>query len=161
MENKEIALKLTLDAIGESTNIATVNNRMRLQKAIYLSQQIGIPLGYTYSWYFKGPYSPSLTQDYYNLNSALAAKDEDTKDLALSPEVLKKAQETRRLLQKPPTVRAEIYEWYEALCSLHYLMKFSKKSFKQAKEFMSEQKPHLDEIVDDAYAKLKDFKLVA
>lgn len=159
MDNKEIALKLTIEAIGEDSSIASVEDRLRLQKAVYLSQEMGIPLGYSYSWYVKGPYSPPLTQDYYNLNAAVSAGDEDTKGLKLHPDLLARAVTVRALLELPEGEQNKP-NWYEALCSLHYLLSASRKDYDEAKEFMSEVKPHLNGLVDLAHDRLKEHGLV-
>ncbi len=43
------------------------NNRLKLQKYVFLLRRYGIDLGYSYSYYIRGPYSPELADDYYNL----------------------------------------------------------------------------------------------
>jgi hypothetical protein len=159
MENREIALKLVLDAIEENTSIGTVSDRLRLQKAIYICQEMEIPLGYSYSWYVKGPYSPSLTQDYYNLNSSLSAGDNDTKGLQLHPDLIERAQRVKQALLPPPGVDDKPH-WYEALCSLHYLLKASKKPVAEAKQFMRTVKPHLNDLLDRAHDRLVQMHLV-
>lgn len=42
-------------------------DRLVLQKRIYLLQAFGIFLGYKFVWYIHGPYSPELTRNGYNL----------------------------------------------------------------------------------------------
>lgn len=41
----------------------TFDDRMRLQKFVYLLQAHGVYLGYDFSWYLRGPYCSSLTTD--------------------------------------------------------------------------------------------------
>ena len=43
------------------------NSRLILQKTIYLMEQFGLGIGYYFSWYLRGPYSPSLARDTYTL----------------------------------------------------------------------------------------------
>lgn len=43
------------------------NHRLILQKTIYLMQEFGLNIGYFYSWYIRGPYSPALTRDAYEV----------------------------------------------------------------------------------------------
>ena len=159
MENREIALKLVLDAIGEATSISNVADRLRLQKSVYLAQEMGIPLGYGYSWYVKGPYSPALTQDYYNLNASLAAGDDATNDQKLHPELVERAEIVKRLLANPLDANRKP-DWFEALCSLHFLMRTSRHDFVAAREKMRKLKPHLDDIVDQAHERLREFQLI-
>jgi uncharacterized protein YwgA len=41
--------------------------RLLTQKTVYLLQSFGLYLGYLFTWYIRGPYSPSLTRDAYDL----------------------------------------------------------------------------------------------
>jgi len=42
-------------------------DRLKLQKTIYLLQAFGLQLGYGFSWYRYGPYSQDLVQDAYTV----------------------------------------------------------------------------------------------
>ena len=159
MEEKEIALKLVLDAIGEDTSISSVDDRVRLQKAVYICQELGIPLGYNYSWYVKGPYSTSLTQDYYSLNAALSLGDDNAHGLALNDSLANRVAVVRTCLAHPENLQVAKHHWLEALCSLHYLLKHSRKSYDDAVSFLSTVKPHLNAVVPAAYARLKSVEL--
>ena len=75
MENKLIALKVLLDQLGVPDSIETIDDRKRVQKAVYLGQLSGVDLGYRFGWYVFGPYSPALTKDYYSLAEAIASGD--------------------------------------------------------------------------------------
>jgi uncharacterized protein YwgA len=70
MNRRQIALKLVLDGLGMAPTMDSFDQRLTLQKTIYLIQQLGVPLGYHFSWYLRGPYSSELTSDAYaNLDS--------------------------------------------------------------------------------------------
>jgi uncharacterized protein YwgA len=43
------------------------NDRLILQKTVYLMEKFGLHIGYYFSWYLRGPYSPSLARDAYAL----------------------------------------------------------------------------------------------
>ena len=70
-ENERLAaLGGLLHRIGnfESTSyMSDFNSRLILQKTIYLMQEFGLNIGYPFSWYLRGPYSPNLTRDAYEL----------------------------------------------------------------------------------------------
>lgn len=51
-----------LKKIYTSFDMASFDNRLKLQKIIYLVQAYGINLGYTFNLYVYGPYSPELTK---------------------------------------------------------------------------------------------------
>ena len=63
MDRQQIGVKLTADGLGLSFQVETFEDRLIMQKAIYLAQAAGVNLGYFYHWYLHGPYSPSLTRD--------------------------------------------------------------------------------------------------
>jgi len=48
-------------------NLDDFDSRLRLQKYVYLARPFGLRLGYGFSLYIRGPYSPDLARDYYNL----------------------------------------------------------------------------------------------
>jgi hypothetical protein len=63
MNRRQIALKLVASELGIGADMASFEGRLILQKAIHLAQQAGVPLGYHYSRYLRGPYSRELTAD--------------------------------------------------------------------------------------------------
>ena len=64
---------ITFDILGKSE--AHFLNRFKIQKYVYFAQRYGIDLPYNHSIYLRGPYSTSLTRDYYFL-----ANNRDTYD---------------------------------------------------------------------------------
>jgi uncharacterized protein YwgA len=67
MNTQQIKLGLALADAGITVNVDTFDDRLILQKAVYLLQEAGIHLGYRYRWYLRGPYSPDLTGDAFLL----------------------------------------------------------------------------------------------
>ena len=60
---KSSQVDLTLTALRRLellSSFATFNDRMRLQKEVYLLQHFGLPTAWKFSWYLRGPYSPDL-----------------------------------------------------------------------------------------------------
>ena len=47
----------------DNFDLSTFRGRLVFQKTVYFLQSFGIYLGYGYSWYLYGPYSPGLTRD--------------------------------------------------------------------------------------------------
>ena len=56
---------LTFDVIGDSDE--HFNNRLRIQKYVYLAKYFGLNLGYNFDMYLHGPYSSNLTSSYYSI----------------------------------------------------------------------------------------------
>lgn len=158
MEARLAALKLVLDELGESSDISSVSERLRLQKAVYLTQALGLNLGYHYSWYLRGPYSTSLTQDYYQLADLLAAGDQP--GAVLNSGAKQALQNVRGLLTKPAEVGLAAHHWYELLASLHYLITVSKKTEADANAALQISKPHLVAWSAQGIEHLRRFGLV-
>lgn len=72
MTDRQRLLKLVAEHIEVDAGQESFENRLILQKAIYLVQAKDINLGYSFSWYLHGPYCKELTYDAY------ASKDEAT-----------------------------------------------------------------------------------
>lgn len=160
MDIKQVALKLVLDGIGEDHGIASVDDRLRLQKAIYLSQAAGINLGYHYSWYVKGPYSPGLTQDYYKLSEAVAAGDKSHEGMVLNDAIVSNLGRMQDVLAVPAGIDAPKHTWYEALASIHFLITNSGYSVEKSRQYLRTVKSHLNDLFDPAYNHLRNVGLV-
>ena len=51
-----------------SVSLEEFDDRLQLQKLVFLARKIGYPIGYSFSWYARGPYSPSLTRMLFSAN---------------------------------------------------------------------------------------------
>jgi uncharacterized protein YwgA len=70
MDMQQIRLGLVLRETGVPLNVRQFSERLILQKSGYLLQQAGVSLGYHFSWYLRGPYSPDYTDDVFALAGA-------------------------------------------------------------------------------------------
>lgn len=57
----------------DSFNLSTFDGRLVLQKTVHLMQSCGVPLGYEFSWYVRGPYSPGLTRDAFEIQGSYSS----------------------------------------------------------------------------------------
>jgi uncharacterized protein YwgA len=92
------------------------NDRLILQKTIYLMQEFDLYIGYEFNWYLKGPYSPSLTKDAFELVNSYK---ETTSINFIDPEAEERFQEFLNFINNH--VKDEY--WLEAIASIHYLRK--------------------------------------
>jgi uncharacterized protein YwgA len=150
MENKTLALKLFLDTLGVSSDINSVDDRKRVQKAVYLGQLSGVDLGYRYSWYLMGPYCSALTKDYYALADDLAAGDDLSKGKTLRADLKARLQKIKPYIEVPNSVKLSQENWLELLASYHFLRKVSGHSKKEAERLLSEKKPHVAQYAAQA-----------
>jgi len=119
MEGKIDSLGGLLKRIGNfepSQFQADFNARLILQKTIYLLEQFGLNIGYSFSWYLRGPYSPSLARDAYELTKSYP-----------EVQVVKFADpsEEKRFCEFLSLIKpiAEDYSCLEKIASIHFLFK--------------------------------------
>ncbi len=55
-------------------DIGSLTKRIILQKKVYLLQKLGFNIGYTYQWYWYGPYSVALNLDSFNVNTQIESE---------------------------------------------------------------------------------------
>lgn len=160
VSNDLIVLKLYLDELIPDHKINTVRDRKAIQKAVYLAQLLTTNLGYSYSWYLKGPYSPSLTRDYYRLSELMHSEEDEFENWRLDKplsdrlkEISKKLEEgrTNTGLQKP--------EWLELLASWCFLIREAKESEKEAEQTLQSRKPSLARFTKNAKSTLSNLGL--
>lgn len=66
MKNSNIATAIALRDL-HCDSLDTIDDRILLQKKVYLAQDLGLPLGYGFCWYIHGPYSSDLTDVAYQI----------------------------------------------------------------------------------------------
>lgn len=149
MDERQIGLELALKEVGVNSDVSDFASRLIVQKAVYLLEEAGIRLGYCFTWYLRGPYSPGLTRDLYDLTSnkedvAGWILDSQSKLIAsrLKPLIV-----TERIEDIPSKARR-----LELLASLHYLSRRRRLNiddFDQAMAQLAENGKHFsrDEVV--------------
>lgn len=149
MDSRHAALRLFLEELGLSLKIDTVADRKILQKAVFLGQAAGVNLGYQFGWYLMGPYSPSLTKDYYALAGTTVADQAEP-----LPAAAKQTLAQLKLLLEP-RVNMPQEDWLELLASHKFLRTVRGYDLAKTRQVMTEQKAHLLEFVDLAESTLE------
>lgn len=116
MNNIDIANGVIFQKMGIRKE--TFDNRLICQKKVYLLESLGTDLGYTFNWYVRGPYSPSLTNYLYNNLEVLLANDFSQYSLS---EIAEKNVERVNSLTKAKKQDMSVESWYELLASLVYI----------------------------------------
>lgn len=92
------------------------DHRIEMQKAIYLLQDMGVPVGdYGFRWYQHGPYSQSLQDDMYYENG------QHEEQVSWSKEYEEKIDLLSDLINSDERGNYSIAYWAECLASIHYL----------------------------------------
>ena len=126
------------------------NQRMEMQKAIYLLQDLGVPVGdYGFRWYLHGPYSQKLQDDMYYEDGSTVAH------LSLSDEYAGTIRNLHEIIHSTKRGSYSISNWVECLASLRYLRK-NVLSFNTTKEEvlaqLEQRKTHLNNRTVNAEA---------
>jgi len=79
-------LYLVFKDLGCGISIDTFDQRKLLQKIVFILQQAGLDLGYSYRWHLSGPYSTDLGQAYYRIAGRQSEYAKRTGNLHLKTE---------------------------------------------------------------------------
>lgn len=92
------------------------DQRMAMQKAVYLLQDMGIPVGdYGFRWCLYGPYSQSLQEDMHYESGRPCA------EVTFSKEYAEGIARLHDVIHSKERGNYSICHWVECLASLHYL----------------------------------------
>lgn len=96
----------------------TTEERLKLQKTIYLLQSYGLNLGYGFSWYKYGPYSQDLVQDAYDvLRSEKLKYEYKTRSLKFNKHSQEKFEEFKKICKDILNDNAKL----EVAASLYFI----------------------------------------
>ena len=154
MADQLATLQLVLDEfdVGE---IATIDHRIEIQKLICLAQNAGLQLGYGFNWYVRGPYSPSLTSDYYQVASSRDHIQKQTQNFVLTAASLTAIEKVKTLMVVPAGIGLTRVQWLELLASIVYLRKSYNLSKDPVRNKIQQLKVHLAPYFEPAYSTLE------
>jgi uncharacterized protein YwgA len=136
-------------------SINKFQDRLRVQKSVYLLQAFGIYLGYNFNWYLYGPYSPALARDAFEV---LPITDR------FEPQPFFEAATEERFASflKFLGDRKDDPQWMELVGSLHMLNRlYGEKGRETIFKKMAKKQPYLTEAQRIAgWQRLRDFELV-
>lgn len=116
--------------------------RLKMQKAVYLLQEMGVPVGdYAFFWYKHGPYSQDLQDAMYAVDN-----HDSSSDITFSSDMNSALERLSELLNQK--VKYKTPQWAECLASLHYLQSNVFSASSDPKDIVAElkrRKPHLDD----------------
>lgn len=157
MNNAHIATAVALRDL-ECFSLATINDRILLQKKIYLAQDIGLPLSYGYSWYIHGPYSTDLTAAAYQIipEGNEAIKNNSLKEPYAA--MIRRVNALQKIIEEQH-LKISVVQWYELIASIAY---WSKRGYESEEKIVSRIKTSKPQFSEDqikagfaAYAKFK------
>lgn len=163
MDRQQIGVKLTIDGLKLQFQIKSFQDRLIMQKAVYLAQAAGVNLGYYYHWYLYGPYSPSLTRDEYAIDADISAGMDESKGWKLDDRSSQRLEEIRAIFTEPE--RGKLAKNLELLASVHFLIDRRKITVDDADRITATlrrfKKDFSEEEVKNAVGELISYGLVA
>jgi len=114
-------LYLLMEDLG-GFSIKDLEDRVFIQKAIYILQLFGLDLRFRYRWYLRGPYSRGLSQAVYQIDERVI---ELASNHELRSEVKKLTAKMNELIELKPDKLAKS-QWFELVSSIHFLKHISK-----------------------------------
>lgn len=134
---------------GHDFDRYSFDDRLEMQKSIYLLQDLGVSVGdYNFMWYKHGPYSQTLQNDILGLSNTGEA------DVRFSEEAKRMLSRLKGIISNQE-ISYNRGEWAECLGSLHYIKENLLPSNASDEMLLSElekRKPHLNKIGDNKMA---------
>ena len=118
MHKSQIATAIALRDL-RCYSLDTIDDRILLQKKIFLAQDIGLPLGYGYSWYIHGPYSTDLTAVAYQIIPEGCETLENKRFKKIYVAMIDKVNDLEKEI-KNYKLNIDVVQWYELVASIAY-----------------------------------------
>lgn len=101
--------------LGEQFDYDDFNQRVKLQKVVYLLENMGVHVGnYSFTWNKYGPYSIALDDDAYR-----CSQRENTRFVTFTNEAQSAFEQIRNIISERNVY--EDFNWLECISSLHFL----------------------------------------
>ena len=143
MADQITVLQLVLNELGVASNISTRDERIAIQKLVCLTQEAGLQLGYGFNWYVRGPYSPSLTTDYYQIATTRETVETNATKFVLIQAAKDAVIKVAQIKVVPPAVALQEVLWLELVASIAFLIRKYRYSIEAALEKIQSTKPTL------------------
>lgn len=159
MNNSYIATAVVIRDL-KCYSIETINDRILLQKKVYLAQDIGLSLGYGYSWYIHGPYSTDLTTVAYQI---IPEGTESIENHYLKEPFASMIERVNALEEdiSSKDLKISVVQWYELIASIAYWYERGQNTEKKIIQIIKETKPQFFEqqvkAAFDSYIEFKTF----
>lgn len=115
-------LLATFRLMKQKISMTSFNERLVMQKKVYLLQQLGLNLGNSYGWYLRGPYSRDVANDGFSLQKVqeqIVEVEELTTDEKRVP-----LQFERLLKESEERLGKDEAYCLELLASLHFVLRY-------------------------------------
>jgi uncharacterized protein YwgA len=141
-------------------SMSEFDDRLKLQKTIYLLQLSGIYLGYNFSWYLRGPYCSLLTTNGFELKD-IYNEIPNNKIEFQKKEKQKRFKNFLKFIDNMKKMNAKYEDVLEAAASLHYLKNNKKHDDKTAKEMVNTKCSNINtEQIENIWKEMEKCQLI-
>jgi len=142
----------TRQILGKDIDLDSFDEKLMIQKAVHISQHLGMPWGYEFGWYVRGMYSSQLTVDLYGLWNQDPRYDPTEKDHS----ILAKLKSSENILEGTP-MHSRPKDAYELVSTVIRATKErGMKTDEEIKEYINQVKPwYTDEHIEKALKYVK------
>jgi len=141
-------LKAVEDRLSWKFNLSDFDDRVRLQKYVFLAEAFGYDHEYIYNIYHYGPYSPNLARDYYHDDFSSLSPTAGVDDLDVDAFSAFTSDRSREWLEVAATLKS-IYNRYKHLDPPDEARKWAIERAADIKEITeSEARGIFEELVD-------------
>jgi len=132
-----------------------IEERMQLQKIVYLLQVGGIRLGYGFGWNKYGPYSQDLANDAYAVLSVEPDKYRETETWVFNAATERKLKSFEGFLSK---IEKDRNKMLELVASVDFMNRIWSISLKPVEDFVKEFRVHKKTLLDGNKVAEEDVK---
>jgi len=130
--------------LGKELDLDNFEEKITVQKAVYITQKLGMNFNYDFGWHVRGVYSPELTVDMYEIRNKPV-------DYSPSPDELEIVKKLKSIESNPQKIPKAL----ELFSTVVYADKHRGMEGDEIPEFVKKVKPWFDdEEIDDAIQKL-------
>jgi len=104
--------------------MATFDDRLRLQKLVYMIEAFGVYLGYDFSWYLRGPYCTRLAKTGFELEQIAHRIKDNTRTKFADPYMQKRFDRAVRFIKRIMDGPSDT-ERLEIAASIHLLLQIT------------------------------------
>lgn len=151
----EYLLPVYKELFEEEFNYYDFDKRLKMQKAVYLLQNLYVPMGdYGFHWYRHGPYSQDLQEDMFDERDSVP--EDQSEMLREYAEPLGKLHD---LIKSEEHGKYDEATWLECVASMRYLQKRVLRQ-NATKEGVLQKLASLKSHLDDEEANLAAYRLL-
>ncbi len=119
------------------------STRLRIQKILYLLQELGLQTGWKFGWYVRGPYSPDLAHELFEHH------EKGARDSRVQEDERKALEKFREKFGASPLNAQQL----EAAAAVVYVAKSTRLRSAALVATVSKQKPYLPKPIIEEYVK--------